>query len=218
MKLSEASKTTDGEFLQRTESWFAERLGKVTGSPVLKVYKRLKSGAYSTDRAKYKLEKIAERLSGAPTSSYTSPAMKRGTEKEAEARELYKKRTNLEVLEVGFIPHPTIGMAGASPDGLVGEDGCIEIKSPNTATAIEVLLNDYVDETYFAQMQWVMSCTGRQWCDYVVFDDRLPESMQLYVKRIYRDDDLIKAVEKEVRGFIAEIDADIEALWNKYPN
>lgn len=202
---------------QRTEAWFAERIGKATGSAILKVYKRLKNGNYSADREKYKLEKIAERLTGISASSYTSPAMKRGIEKEVEARDLYRRKTNLPVVEAGFIPHPHIGMAGVSVDGLVGDDGIIEIKAPNSATAVEVLLNDYVDEQYMAQMQWGLACTGRKWADYIVFDDRLPEPMQLFVKRIERDDDLIKLVEKEVREFIAEIEADIERLWNKYP-
>lgn len=217
MRLSEASTTQDGLFLQRTEEWFSERLGKVTGSPVLKVYKRLKNGNYSSEREAYKMEKIAERLSGLPSSSFTSPAIKRGIEKEETARQAYMRATNAEVIEVGFIPHPTIGMAGVSPDGLVGDDGLIEIKCPNTSTAVEVLLTEQVDEKYHAQMMWAMACTGRAWCDYVVFDDRLPENLQLYVKRIERDDDLIKTVEREVREFIAEVDADIARLLDKYP-
>lgn len=219
MKIGTAPKDEEGAAgLQRTAAWQADRLGKVTGSPVLKVYKKLKNGKYSAEREKYKYEKIAERLTGVPTSGGTSKAMLRGIDMEVTARERYQRTTNLPVIETGFIPHPLIGMAGVSPDGLVGEDGLVEIKCPNSATMIEVLLTDYVDEAYFAQMQWAMAVTGRQWCDYVVFDDRLPESMQLYVRRIERDDELIKEVEREVRAFIAEIDADIAALWNEYPN
>lgn len=217
MKISSAP-TTEENGLQRTEEWYAQRAGKVTASPVLKVYKRLKGGGYSKDRQTYKFQLIAERLVGTTISQQRSAAMQRGVEKEAEARQRYQRITNLPVSEAPFVPHPTIGMAGASPDGFVGEEGLVEIKCPTSQTAVEVLLTEEVEDQYLAQIQWQLACTGRQWCDYVVFDDRLPPSMQLFVKRIQRDDDLIRLVEKEVREFIAEISADIERLWNKYPN
>ena len=217
MKISSAP-TTEENGLQRTQEWYAARAGKVTASPVLKVYKRLKNGNFSAERERYKFQLIAERLVGTTISSRQSAAMMRGVEKEAEARDRYQRQTNLAVTEAPFVPHPTIGMAGASPDGFVGDDGLVEIKCPQSQTAVEVLLTEKVDEEHDAQIQWQLACTGRQWCDYVVYDDRLPESMQLFVKRIERDDQLIKLVEKEVREFIAEISADIERLWSKYPN
>lgn len=217
MKISSAP-TTEGESLQRNDDWYAARAGKVTASPILKVYKRLKGGAYSKERTTYKYQLIAERLVGTTISGARNAAMQRGVEKEAEARDRYQRLTNLPVTEAPFVPHPHIGMAGASPDGFVGDDGLVEIKCPTSQTAVEVLLTEEVDEQYVAQIQWQLACTGRAWCDYVVFDDRLPETMQMFVKRIERNDALIREVEKEVREFISEISADVERLWNKYPN
>lgn len=217
MKISSAP-TTDADSLQRNDEWYAARAGKVTASPILKVYKRLKNGGFSAERERYKFQLIAERLVGTTISQQRSAAMQRGVEKEAEARERYQRVTNLPVTEAPFVPHPHIGMAGASPDGFVGDDGLVEIKCPTSQTAVEVLLTEEVDEQYAAQIQWQLACTGRAWCDYVVYDDRLPDSMQLFVKRIERDDALIKLIEKEAREFIAEISADVERLWTKYPN
>lgn len=217
MKISSAP-TTDGDGQQRTTEWYAARAGKVTASPILKVYKKLKGGGYSKERTTYKYQLIAERLVGTTISQQRSAAMQRGVEKEAEARDRYQRLTNLPVTEAPFVPHPHIGDAGASPDGYVGDEGLVEIKCPTSQTAVEVLLTEEVEDQYEAQIQWQLACTGRAWCDYVVFDDRLPPSMQLFVKRIERDDLLIKSVEKEVREFIAEISADVERLWNKYPN
>lgn len=217
MKISSAP-TTDGDGQQRTEAWYAARAGKVTASPILKVYKRIRGGGYSKERETYKYQLIAERLVGTTISQQRNAAMQRGIEKEAEARDRYQRITNLPVTEAPFVPHPHIGDAGASPDGYVGDEGLVEIKCPTSQTAVEVLLTEEVDDQYLAQIQWQLACTGRAWCDYVVFDDRLPPSMQMFVKRIERNDELIRSVEKEVREFIAEISADIERLWNKYPN
>lgn len=215
MKISDAPMDAGGQ--QRTDEWYVARAGRVTASPVLKVYKKTKSG-YSTQREDYKYQLIAERLVGTTISQFKSAAMQRGVEKEAEARDRYMRRTNHPVVEVGFIPHPTIDMAGASPDGLIGDDGIVEIKCPDTKQAVEVLLTDYLKDEYEAQIQWQLACTGRKWADYAVFDDRLPPSMQLYVRRIERDDKLIAEVEEEVRKFLSEIDADMAALAKKYPN
>lgn len=216
MKIGDAPKTEEGG-LQRNDAWYEARAGRVTASPVLKVYKKTKAG-YSTQREDYKFQLIAERLVGTTISGFKSASMTRGIQKEAEARERYQRLTNYPVTEVGFIPHPTIEMAGASPDGFVGDDGIIEVKCPDSKQAVEVLLNDYLDDAYKAQMMWQLACTGRQWADYVVFDDRLPPPMQLYVRRIERDDKLIADVETEVRKFLSEIAADMEALAKKYPN
>ena len=114
--------------------------------------------------------------------------------------------------EVGFVPHPTIEMAGASPDGLVGDDGLLEIKCPNTATHIETLLSQSVPGKYNTQMQFQMACTGRQWCDFVSFDNRLPEELQLFVKRVPRDNEFIKQMEDEVVKFLNELDIKIAQL------
>lgn len=217
MKISDASMASDGDTsLQRTPTWYADRVGKATASPILKVYKKVKSGGYSSERETYFLQVLGERLSGVPASGFKSSAMQRGIDKEAEAREAYTRRTNYPVSEAPFVPHPRIKNAGASPDGYVGDDGLVEIKCPASATAVKVLLTEYLDETYSAQMQWQMACTGRLWCDYVVYDDRLPEHLRLYIRRIERNDALIAEVEKEVVKFLDEVDAAVAALNAKY--
>ena len=109
------------------------------------------------------------------------------------------------VEECGFVSHPTIEMAGASPDGLIGDDGLIEIKCPNTATMIDVLLTGVVASKYNTQMQFQMACTGRQWCDYVVFDPRMPAKAQMFIKRVARDEAFIAEMEAEVTKFLSEV-------------
>lgn len=217
MKISDAPQTADiAGMLQRTDAWYSDRCGKVTASPILKVYKKLKSGGYSSERETYFYQVLGEVLTGAPAAGFKSSAMQRGIDKEAEAREAYQRKTNYPVYEAPFIPHPRIERSGASPDGLVGEDGLVEIKCPTAATTAKVLLTDYLDETYAAQIQWQLACTGRQWCDYVVYDDRMPEHLRLYIKRIDRNDALIADVEKEVLKFLEEIDVAVAVLTKKY--
>ena len=103
-------------------------------------------------------------------------------------------------------------MAGASPDGLVNDDGLIEIKCPNTATHIDTLLSESLPTKYFTQMQFQMACTGRKWCDFVSFDPRMPKELQLFVKRVDRDDAYIDMLEKEIVSFLKELDAKIAKL------
>ena len=167
---------------QGTAEWHAARCGKVTASRIADVIAKTKSGP-SASRGNYMAELVCERLTGVPQDSYKSPAMEWGTNNEPLARLAYESAGGVLVTEVGFVSHPTIIDAGASPDGLVGDDGLLEIKCPNTATHIDTLLSGKVPERYNTQMQWQMACTNRQWCDYVSFDPRLPESMQLFITR-----------------------------------
>jgi putative phage-type endonuclease len=217
MKISDAPTAAETETgLQRNDAWYADRCGKVTASPIIKVYKKLKSGAYSSERETYFYQVLGETLTGVPAAGFKSPAMQRGIDKEAEARDAYQRKTNYPVYEAPFIAHPRIDRAGASPDGFVGDEGLIEIKCPTAATTAKVLLTDYLDEVYAAQIQWQLACTGRQWCDYAVYDDRMPEHLRLYVRRINRDDALIADAEKEVIKFLEEIDNAVAALAKKY--
>ena len=190
---------------QRSEEWFAIRIGKVTASRVADVLAKTKSG-YSASRDNYMAQLVCERLTGQKAEGFTNAAMQWGTETEPLARAAYEALKDVLVDEVGFVPHPTIQMAGASPDGLVGDDGLLEIKAPNTATHIETLLSESVPSKYNTQMQFQMACTGREWCDFVSFDNRLPEELQLFVKRVPRDDTYIKLMESEIVQFIAELD------------
>lgn len=200
---------------QGTEAWYAARLGKVTASRVADVVTRTKTG-WGASRANYMAELVAERLTGKPAEKFTNAAMQWGIDNEAEARTAYEFWTDSAVEQTGFVPHPSIRMSGASPDGLVGSDGLVEIKCPNTATHIDTLLGQSVPQKYVLQMQWQMACSGRQWCDFASYDLRLPEAMQLFVARVMRDDKAIASLESDVVEFLAELDAKVAALTQRY--
>lgn len=200
---------------QRTDEWFAARLGKVTASRVSDVIARTKSG-YSTSRANYMAELVCERLTGKQGDSFSNAAMVWGTNTEPMARAAYEALEGILVEEVGFVSHPTIEMAGASPDGLVGEYGLVEIKCPHTATHIETLLGAEIPSKYVNQMQWQMACTGRKWCDFVSYDPRMPEDMQIFIKRLERSDETIIELEREIEKFLAELDDKIVSLNKMY--
>lgn len=196
---------------QGSDAWFNIRIGKVTASRVADVLAKTKTG-YSTTRDNYMAQLVCERLTGQKGESFTNAAMQHGTETEPLARAAYEARYDVLVDEVGFVPHPSIIMAGASPDGLVGDDGLIEIKCPNTATHIETLLSESVPNKYYTQMQFQIACTGRKWCDFVSFDNRLPIELQMFVKRVPRDDMYIRLIEDEIVKFLAELDTKINQL------
>jgi putative phage-type endonuclease len=196
---------------QGTEEWFTIRIGKVTASRVADVIAKTKTG-YSATRDNYMAQLICERLTGLKGESFTNAAMQHGTDTEPLARAAYEALQDALVDEVGFVPHPSIEMAGASPDGLVGDDGLLEIKCPNTATHIETLISKVVPGKYNTQMQFQMACTGRQWCDFVSFDNRLPEMFQLFVTRVPRDEVFIRLIESEIVQFLAELDDKINKL------
>jgi putative phage-type endonuclease len=198
--------------VQGSDEWKAARLGRVTASRVADICTKTKTGGHSTSRANYAAELICERLTGVAAEGFTNAAMAWGTEKEPEARALYQFRTDADVTEVGFVPHPEIAMSGASPDGMVGDVGLIEIKCPLTATHIETLIGGSIPGKYETQMLWQMACTGRAWTDYVSYDPRLPGDMRLFVKRLHRDDARVAELEAEVRTFLAELDAKIAQL------
>lgn len=196
---------------QGSEAWLRKRLGKVTASKIADMMAKTKTG-WGASRANYAALLMVERLTGQPQESYSNAAMQWGTETEPQARIVYQVITDNMVEEVGFVSHPSISMSGASPDGLVGEDGLVEIKCPNSATHIETLLGQPIADKYIKQMQWQMACTGRKWCDWVSFDPRLPAELQIKIERIKRDEEMIAGIEKEVVIFLNEIDGKISAL------
>lgn len=204
------------ELIQGTDEWLLARCGYVTASRVADVIAMTKAGKPGASRATYMGQLIAERLSGEPASSFSSAAMQWGTETEPMARGAYEFAQGVTVVEEGFIHHHSIAMAGMSPDGLVGDDGLLEIKCPNTSTHIDTLLGAKAPAKYIDQMQWQMACSGRQWCDFVSFDPRMPINMNMFLTRIERDDDRIEYLEKSVIEFIVELDAKIEQLTSKY--
>lgn len=196
---------------QRTEEWFTARIGKVTASRVADLMAKTKSG-YSTSRDNYMAQLVCENITKTKAEGFTNAAMEWGTEQEPFARAAYEAKTGEMVEEVGFVPHPLIEWAGASPDGLVGPDGLVEIKCPNTATMIDTLLTGKVPGKYNTQMQFQMACTGRHWCDYVVFDPRMPAKAQLFVKRVFRDDAFIQEMEAEIVNFLVEVNVQIQQI------
>lgn len=203
------------DIVQGSAEWKQIRLGKVTASRVADVVAKTKTG-WGASRANYLAELLAERLTGTPADSYTNAAMAWGTEQEPNARAAYEFRTDYEVQQIGFIHHPAIEMSGASPDGLIGTEGMVEIKCPNTATHIETLLGGKVPAKYETQMQWQIACAGRAWCDFVSYDPRLPERMRLFVARVQRDKKRIAELETFVVEFLAELSAKVSDLTKIY--
>jgi putative phage-type endonuclease len=200
---------------QGSPEWFAVRCGKVTASRVADVIAKTKTG-YGASRANYAAELIAERLTQSTAPGFTNAAMQWGTDQEPHARAAYSFLYDVDVEEIAFVDHPEIAMSGASPDGLVGLDGLVEFKCPNTATHLDTLLSETVPGKYVTQMQWQMACTGRAWCDFVSFDPRLPASMSLFVERVQRDASFILHLETEVAAFLAEIDDKVARLREAY--
>jgi putative phage-type endonuclease len=201
--------------IQGSDEWKAARLGKVTASRVSDVLAKTKTG-YGAGRGNYMAELIAERLTGVSADKYTNAAMAWGTATEDEARASYEFQAGVVVETVGFVAHPSLAMCGASPDGLVGDDGLLEIKCPNTKTHIDTLLGRSIPSEYVTQMLWQMACTGRAWCDFVSYDPRLPETMRLFVKRLERDDERIAEITKEVEAFLKELSDKEASLRNIY--
>lgn len=197
---------------QLTSEWFNARLGSVTASRISDVMAKTKSG-YAASRQNYMAQLICERLTEMPTESHTNNAMQRGIDLEGKARELYiLKSFDCDVQEVGFIPHQTIKNSGASPDGIVNNDGLIEIKCPNTWTHLEFLKTSKPKNQYVLQMQWQMMCTGRKWCDFVSYDDRLPDNLSYKCVRFHYDDKLANEIEIEVIKFLNELEEEIKLI------
>jgi putative phage-type endonuclease len=196
---------------QRTEEWFAARCGKVTASRVADIIAKTKTGP-SASRENYLAQLVCERMTGKPAESYSNAAMQWGTEQEPFARAAYEGAKDVLVEEMGFAVHPTIEGAGASPDGLVGLFGLVEIKAPHSSTHIQTLLDQKVPEKYITQMQWQMACTTRQWCDFVSFDSRMADGLQLFIKRVEYDPIYVAQLEKEVIFFLMDVEEKINKL------
>lgn len=202
---------------QQSDEWFAARIGRVTASRVKDVMAKGKGKEPSAMRRNYMMELLCERLTGNRAESFTSAAMQRGTELEPFARMAYELDSGLMTVETGLVLHPNIDGFGASPDGLSGDHGLLEIKCPNTATHVATLQSGRHDSQYEWQMLAQMSCTGRAWCDFVSFDDRLPDPLQYACFRFERDASRINDMESEIRAFLeelAELERDMRARMN----
>lgn len=199
---------------QGSDEWKQLRLGKVTASRVADVMSKIKSGE-AAGRADYRTDLVIERLTGKPSDSFTNSYMQWGTEQEPFARIKYEELFNLFVEEVPFVPHPTIEWYGASPDGLVGSDGCIEIKCPSSKQHIKYLNDGKPPAKYIPQMMSQLACTGRKWVDFISYDPRMPEGLDFFVVRLERDEEYIKAMEAEVKQFLDEVEQELTQLRKK---
>ncbi len=191
--------------IQRSPEWFAAKLGKVSGSRINDAVSFLKKGDESEKQTNYKRELVAERITGIRADFFQNAAMKWGTEKEDDARCEYELLTNKLVTEVGFIDHPTIEWAGASPDGLV-DDGLVEFKCPNTTTHIKYRTEGVVPEQYKNQMLWQMICTGTKWCDFFSYDPRMPDELNSFMIRYTPTEDDFLKLEVAVKKFLFNVD------------
>jgi putative phage-type endonuclease len=174
---------------------------------------KLKTGGYGASRDDYMAQLICERLTGEVAESFTNSAMQWGTDTEPMARAHYEMVNSVLVDQVGFISHPDIEKAGASPDGIVF-NGIIEIKCPNTSTHIDTLLNKKVPAKYIKQIQFQLRCTGKEWCDFVSFDPRL-KGLEMFTKRVERDEKLISEMDAEVVKFLSDLDKKLELLMKE---
>lgn len=196
---------------QGTQEWKDSRLGHVTASHIADIMAKNKTGE-AASRANYRAQLVAERLTGQVAESFSNAAMEWGVQQEIIARSAYEVAVGEMVDQVGFILHPDVEWTGASPDGLVWSDGLVEIKCPNTLTHIEYCVNQKVPKKYIYQMQWQMACTNRDWCDFVSFDPRMPEEMQLMIIRVNRDDEMIGEILMEVLDFLNGVQQSIDRL------
>ena len=191
---------------QGSGEWLAQRAGHCTASRFKDVLARIKSGEAS-DRRNYRIQLVTERLTERPCESYTNAAMQYGNDTEPLARMAYEAVTGALVDEAPFMLHPTIKWVGASPDGLIDDDGMLEIKCPYQSTVHVETLQGGMPRSHTAQIQGNLWVNGRAWCDFVSFDPRMPDHLQVYVQRIKRDDAYIETLAGEVQAFLAEVEA-----------
>lgn len=196
---------------QRSDEWFKARLGKATGSKFHDICSFTRSGE-SAYRRNYRYQLIAERLTGEKQDFYMNAAMQWGVDNEDSARLAYEFATGNVVEEAGFIEHPTIKDAGISPDGLIGDDGGVEIKCPETATHIQTLTTNEVPSKYMEQVDGAMWVTGRKWWDFVSYDPRMPEDLAMVIIRVERSNARLRSLETNIVDFLEEVDQELERV------
>jgi predicted phage-related endonuclease len=201
--------------LQGTDEWRQARCGSIGSSDAPKVVRKTKTG-YSADRANLLASKVLERLTDIPVEIPKTFAMAQGTAREPLARLTYALVKGVEVAEIDIVLHPRIKGAHASPDGLIGADGLVELKCPQPPAHLDTILNQTIGNDYLVQIQWQLACTGRAWCDYVSYNPDFPTGMHFWVRRIQRDAAMIRELEGEISKFIKEIDRKVEELSRCY--
>ncbi|PJI55422.1 exonuclease [Methylobacterium radiotolerans] len=200
------------EMIQGSPEWLDARCGKVTASRVADVLAVKRDGKPTAERERYLMELVGERLTGFATQHYLTAAMLEGSEREPQACDAYEFLYGVDTARVGFVDHPAIAMAGASPDRLVGMNGLVEFKCPTLRTHLETLLTGEIPEEHRPQMRWQMACTGRAWCDFASWHPSVPPALRLWVKRLHRDDAQIAKDEEAVRAFLGEVEARVTRL------
>ena len=196
---------------QGTPEWFQMRLGKVTASRVADILAKTKTGP-SASRQNYLIELALQRTTGIIQESYSNAAMEWGTQTEPQARVAYEVRTNNFVDQLAFVDHPSIAWFGCSPDGLVSDRGLVEIKCPNSPTHWEYFKAKKAPNKYVIQMQAQMAVTGRDWCDFVSFDPRMPDRSQLLIAQVPKDPEFILFMETEIKQFLSEVEVEVNLM------
>lgn len=200
------------ELIQGSDEWRAYKCGKVSASRISDVLAKGKG----ITRAAYLAEIVVERLTGVFTQGFENADTRRGREEEPQARAAYSFMTGNPVQAIGFVDHPSIAMSGASPDGRVGDVGLVEFKCTKPHVHLEYLDGAPMPKDYRDQIQWALCCENRAWCDFASFSPSYPAGMDLHIRRIHRDDEALSDIEREVRKFIAEVDAKVAALRARY--
>ena len=207
--------TIYADVVQGSEEWDRLRCGSVGGSHLGAVTAVGKGSTEATTKANYRAQLVCERLSGCKTKGFSNQYMDRGIEDEGPGRECYEFVTGREVQQIGLVTHPAIPHAHASPDGFVFDDGSIEIKRKIPTLHMAYLFTGKVDSDYIKQAQWGLACSGRLWCDFVSYCPELPTEYQLFIKRLDRDDAMIKELEEAVLEFgrsVSKMILDLKAL------
>ena len=196
---------------QGSAEWKEMRLGKITASRMHEVMSNGKGGNPSKMSETYMIELITEKLTGKPKDFFENDAMRWGTKTEPMAREVYYVKNDFAIVEeVAFIE--LNDYVGVSPDGLIGEDGMLEIKAPTTQTQIKRALSADFSADYKAQIQAQLWVSGRDWCDFVSYDPRIDCKSSFLQVRVFRDNDYIKIMEEKVTAFTLEMKSKIEML------
>lgn len=192
---------------QGSVEWLKERCGCLTASRMAEAMSFLKGGKESSERKKLKVEIIAERMTDSMVSRYVTDAMQWGIEQEPNAKARYEEVTGSLIIPCGFALHGDISFFGASPDGLIGDDGLIEVKCPTTTAYMEWMIGGVVPEQHKPQMLAQLAVTGRKWVDFFAFDPRIKgREHQHFLRRFEPPEADISAVEEAARVFLAEVE------------
>lgn len=197
---------------QRTDEWYEARLGYLSASRFREATLFLKNGAESSERVACRIDIGRERRTRVREEIYVNRDMQRGIDLEEPAANFYSELFNVEVKTTGFVKHPTIEWLGCSPDGLIGDDGLIEIKVPKPNTYYTWALEGSIPSKHIPQLVCQLAVTGRQWVDFVAFCPEMPEGQQLFVRRLNRDDQVIAKAEQDAIQFLSEVSSDLDRL------